>query len=109
MHAKSTGRNVCLLSGTFGLRSIPDQIQVGTITEVTPHKAAAGDNSSVTSYDVSVKVGDTGGRYGTESLSFSTAEGSLVLQNQLSAVKFRRMRAEKRDSSLQDSRSDMAP
>jgi len=49
---------VCLAAlPAFG--QSPTGYQVGTITEVTPHKAAAGANSSVTSYDVSVKVGDT--------------------------------------------------
>jgi len=33
--------------------------QAGTITEVTPHKATAGSDSSVTTYDVSVRVGNT--------------------------------------------------
>ena len=33
--------------------------QVGTITEVAPHKAAAGSDSSATRYDVSVRVGNT--------------------------------------------------
>ena len=49
---------VCLTAlSAFG--QSPTKYQVGTITAVTPHKAAVGVNSSVTSYDVSVKVGDT--------------------------------------------------
>jgi hypothetical protein len=32
---------------------------VGTITEVTPHKAAVGSDSGVIRYDVSVRVGNT--------------------------------------------------
>ena len=36
----------------------------------------------------------------TESLSFSTAEGSLILKNRLPAVKLSRIRAEKGNSSL---------
>ena len=48
---------VCLLAlSAYGQSST--NYQVGTITEVTPHKAAAGAQSSVTSFDVSVKVGD---------------------------------------------------
>lgn len=51
--------SVCLLAlSAYG--QSPITYQVGTITAVTPHKAAAGDdNSSVRSYDVSVKVGNT--------------------------------------------------
>jgi len=37
-----------------------------------------------------------GGQEGTESLSFSTAEGSLVPQNQLPSVQFRRIKDEKK-------------
>lgn len=49
---------VCLLAlSAYGQSST--NYQVGTITEVTPHKAAPGANFSGTSYDVSVKVGDT--------------------------------------------------
>ena len=49
---------LCLaLFSAFG--QSPNKYQVGTITAVTPHKATAGADSSVTRYDVSLKVGDT--------------------------------------------------
>ena len=65
---------VCLTAlSAFG--QSPTKYQVGTITAVTPHKAAVGVNSSVTSYDLYVVLytepADVGGakyRAGTELL-----------------------------------------
>ena len=49
---------LCLL--TFPTLCQPtSKYEVGTITEVKPHQAAAHGSSDVASYDVSVKVGDT--------------------------------------------------
>jgi hypothetical protein len=49
---------LCLL--TFpALCQSTSKYEVGTITEVKPHQAAAHGSFDVSSYDVSVKVGDT--------------------------------------------------
>ena len=49
---------LCLL--TFpALCQSASKYEVGTITEVKPHQAAAHGSPDVSSYDVSVKVGDT--------------------------------------------------
>lgn len=50
---------MCLATYPAFCQSPTPKYQVGTITEVTPHKAAAGSDSSVTRYDVSVRVGNT--------------------------------------------------
>jgi len=49
---------LCLLTlSAFGQST--SKYQVAIITEVKPRQAAGGDASDLTSYDVSVKVGDT--------------------------------------------------
>jgi hypothetical protein len=49
---------LCLLTFPAFCQS-KSKYQVGTITEVKPHQAAGDGASDATSYDVSVKVGDT--------------------------------------------------
>jgi|ERR1017187_813987 hypothetical protein len=49
---------LCLLA-LAALGQSTSKYQVGTITEVKPHQAAGDGGSDATSYDVSVKVGDT--------------------------------------------------
>jgi hypothetical protein len=51
---------VCILLTTFSaFCQSTSKYQVGTITEVKVHQAAGSGVSDATSYDVSVKVGDT--------------------------------------------------
>jgi hypothetical protein len=51
---------ICLCLVTLpALCESSSKYEVGTIMEVKPHHAAQRDASEVTSYDVSVKVGDT--------------------------------------------------
>lgn len=53
---------VIMLLGLFtltGLAAATNRFEVGTITAVTTHQGAAGADPSITSYDVSVKVGNT--------------------------------------------------
>jgi hypothetical protein len=53
---------VIMLIGLFtltGLAAATNRFEVGTITGVTTHRGAAGADPSITSYDVSVKVGGT--------------------------------------------------
>ena len=49
---------ICLLT-LPAMSQSTSKYQVGTITSVKPHQAAADAPSDVTSYDVSVKVADT--------------------------------------------------
>ena len=50
---------ICVATYSVVCQSTAPKDQVGTITEVTPHKATAGSDSSVSTYDVSVRVGNT--------------------------------------------------
>jgi hypothetical protein len=47
------------LSGLPTFSQSTSEYQVGTITAVAPHQGAAGSDASVTSYDVSVRTGNT--------------------------------------------------
>ena len=77
---------VCIFLSTFpAFCQSTSKYQVGTVTEVKVHQAAGSGISDATSYDVSVKVGDTiyvvlyTPPLGEETVKYSAGRDLLVL------------------------------
>ena len=77
---------ICLVTSPAFCESAPNY-QIATITEVKPHQSTGGGASDVTSYDISIKVGDTiylvlytpNPPLSTNTVKYAAGRGLLVL------------------------------